>query len=475
MMKKILILTILFMFTECIWSQTDRIMYNKSQRKGNELFTNKVKKTICFDLGNYQIIKDKLRSVAFNDLYETVNYCEVDSIVTELYDTLTSKWNPTSMGKLLCNINERDSVLLVQQLDEFNNIWINLFKNEYTYNNEGYIICGYDWNMSLNQWIPSGKTEYNFNTNLNFNQEILYSWNIDSAKWIGFSKTEDFLDNLGNIIMKVYSSWDNKSNQWTSTAKDTLIYDEYNNNTLYTSYSWVDSLYQWIPSYQYEFTYDTNNNYISESISLWIDSSDIWFTLSKSDIEYTYDIDGNITLILATGYNWNNNTLQWDTTMGKTEQIYDIYGNRIQNIIYALDESTGKWIPWDKYEWGFDGCENLIQETFFQWNYWNSYWIPRSRDNNYYSAPCITIINTVNEQTIRVYPNPISSGFVEIDVSDIAGSLKIEIFNIKGEKVHEQKLFNKNQIYIGNLYKGLYIYQIINNYSKLNTGKIIIE
>jgi len=77
------------------------------------------------------------------------------------------------------------------------------------------------------------------------------------------------------------------------------------------------------------------------------------------------------------------------------------------------------------------------------------------------------------EEDINVYPNPASDNII-FNIDHITGVTNIEIFDIMGKKVMEQKLPDNKQIQINNLPQGIYIFQIINNENKF-TGRIIIR
>jgi Leucine-rich repeat (LRR) protein len=95
--------------------------------------------------------------------------------------------------------------------------------------------------------------------------------------------------------------------------------------------------------------------------------------------------------------------------------------------------------------------------------------------NVHFTMDCLaTDLNATEENSnISVYPNP-ATAFFTFDLKNISESAMVELFDLQGKKVLEQKLSENKQISVSNLPKGLYMYKI-NNGGKLYTGKIAVE
>ena len=91
----------------------------------------------------------------------------------------------------------------------------------------------------------------------------------------------------------------------------------------------------------------------------------------------------------------------------------------------------------------------------------------------YYSELNPTAVPGISERKISVYPNP-ANDYVVFDLPNIYESATVELFDIQGKKVLEQKLPENRQISVSNLHKGLYMYKL-NNKGVIYTGKLIIE
>ena len=99
-------------------------------------------------------------------------------------------------------------------------------------------------------------------------------------------------------------------------------------------------------------------------------------------------------------------------------------------------------------------------------------WVRNSRSTSWYSAQT-SGVNEFPERNIWVYPNP-ANEYIVFDLSDISGFPVVEIFDIQGIKVLEQRLSGSMQISVSNLSKGLYTYRLVNG-GIIRTGKFIIE
>ena len=96
-----------------------------------------------------------------------------------------------------------------------------------------------------------------------------------------------------------------------------------------------------------------------------------------------------------------------------------------------------------------------------------------SKGTFYYSEHYITFIPETPDKQISVYPNP-AKEFIAFDLTNISGTAIIEIYDIQGNKVIEQKLSENKQITVSSLPKGMYMYKI-NNGGKLFTGKLAVD
>jgi hypothetical protein len=74
--------------------------------------------------------------------------------------------------------------------------------------------------------------------------------------------------------------------------------------------------------------------------------------------------------------------------------------------------------------------------------------------------------------TFRVYPNPVTSGFVYIE-SDTDNEISVTVFDVLGKQLSGSTL-NNNKLNVSNLKKGVYILKITDGYAT-STQKLIIK
>jgi photosystem II stability/assembly factor-like uncharacterized protein len=77
------------------------------------------------------------------------------------------------------------------------------------------------------------------------------------------------------------------------------------------------------------------------------------------------------------------------------------------------------------------------------------------------------------ESTISVYPNP-AKDFVVFDLPNGSESATVELYDIQGKKVIQQKLTETKQISVGHLPRGLYLYRLTDS-KKFYAGKLVVE
>lgn len=79
----------------------------------------------------------------------------------------------------------------------------------------------------------------------------------------------------------------------------------------------------------------------------------------------------------------------------------------------------------------------------------------------------------LSEVEISLYPNP-SNGKIYLE-TEIA-NLEIRVYNLEGKEVYSYKLVKgKNSLQVGDLAKGIYLYQVGNPLSTIQQGKIILK
>jgi hypothetical protein len=324
------------------------------------------------------------------------------------------------------------------------------------------------YESTANHWSFSFKVKFYYDDNGNDTLEFVCNWDESTSRWITWFKAVSTYDDNGNMILKLMYLWDETNSQWITNIKSYYNYDANGNRTSYLSYIWDETSSKWWRWHKEESTYDDNGNKTLDIEYEWDETTSQW--LNKVKYEYTYDANGNMTLNI--GYNWDENTSQW-IRASKEEPTYDANGNITLYIGYTWHEYTDQWTNSFTEEYTYDSNENMVLYIGYNWDENTSQWIAFEKTTFYFSEHNITLNPKIPEKEISVYPNP-AEEFVVFDVPDISTSATIELFNVDGKKVLEQKLSENKQISVNNLGKGLYLFKL-HDIENIYVGKITIK
>jgi hypothetical protein len=271
--------------------------------------------------------------------------------------------------------------------------------------------------------------------------------------------------------------WNYDSLRWENM---TLIEYENNPDGLPLSVShffWnIDSL-NFYEMYKEVYEYDTNSNLITEKY-FYTDSVGNLFEGSR--VESQYDSNNYIYQKIL----WSSQNVYPEKEIFMTEKdlyFYDELYNRTRNELYFWDSLANEWIISQKAEFTFDTLHHYmdlfvpeyydfeykierIVESYYESGQWNELY-----NYSFYYAP-FHIVKTpfIEDKKIRVFPVP-AKDYIIIDAEI---NSKLEIFNIKGQKVYSKEITNDKVINISNLSSGTYIFYVIEN-NKKYTGKFI--
>ena len=321
------------------------------------------------------------------------------------------------------------------------------------------------WEKSTNQWLADLKKVITYDANGNVTQNILYEFDVDNYQWVLYQKQQYAYDDLGNVISEILY---NSNNQITYGSKYNNKYDDNGNVTQDSVSLWDPTGRFWVPGGKDEYSYDAGGNLASLIFSYWNDSTSQFVLNYKG--EFNYDANGYDTLDIYS--NWYAVTSEW-IIEHKTENTFDDAGNLTSLVDYFWTEATSKRENSYKYENTYDVNGNLTGSIYFQWDETSSQWLIIDKRTYYYSEYNITAVPVIPERKISVYPNPASDHIV-FDLTHASESANVELFDLQGKKVLEQKLSESKQISVNNLRKGLYMYRLNNN-GTIYEGKITVE
>ncbi len=347
-------------------------------------------------------------------------------------------------------------------------------KIQYTYDDNGNLsgetayegIDSTGWGP--NQWTASFKQEYHYNTNGQDTLLVIYRWDQSTRIWARVYESHLAYDDFGNVILAFDYDLDENNHQIPSGYKYEYTYNANRNVTLDSIYYRDFTTSQWILVNKDEYTYDTKGNVTSRIYYNLDDSINQWVYNIK--IEYHYDDNGNTTSII---YNhWDENTSKW---VGYNKIEYQYHTNGKKNVETYFDW-TGSENQWDSTSWGqftYDDNGNVTSFKLLSWDDYFGNWYEAITTDYYYSELNPTPVPGISGKEIRVYPNP-AKEYIVFDITNISSSAIVELFDLQGKKVLEQRLYDNNRVQINKLSKGLYLYSLHDS-GNVYDGKVTVE
>ena len=220
--------------------------------------------------------------------------------------------------------------------------WI---KEIFSYDSTGNIVLRvyYRWNKEIKDWEEGSKYENMYGANRK-QTTFGYRWNNATNEWEKNSKHEYAYDDNGIQIIHIIYEWDNAINDWTKPTSFKYEYAYNDEEQLIEKIEFVKKATNtWGKSYKCEYTYDTNNliieNFYEWGFYDWINTSQTQFKYdtngnkiyvfysvsmeSDNKYEYTYDYNGNHTMVVRYSCNKLDNPNVWEKYK-KEEYIYDL-------------------------------------------------------------------------------------------------------------------------------------------------------
>jgi len=358
-----------------------------------------------------------------------------DSATNEIFDIGMQDWVINGKTKFFYDNNGNHTSDIAQSWLKGFNVWVLSDKNDFQYDAMGNLIqeANYSWSTLTNKWVCKGKHIYSYNSQHMIIQEVDSVLNTILGGLIPSVKNEYSYDGAGYITSSIRYMWDDPSSQWANFIRSEFLFDNKGNDTLEMDYSH--------------------------------DETDQWVFNTK--LESAYNASGKLTKKIA--QSWLTSITKW-IPAGRFEYTYNNYGIETQ-LFYAWDFVKNNWFAFTRDEYSYDADGNQIQDIYYIWNADSSKMITTTRTKSYYSGNATTAVNNIPENYVTAYPNP-TSDFIVFHFSDKSGVGNVELFDLQGKKVLDEKL-NDEQVFIGNLAPGLYLYQVSYDRKKIN-GKIMI-
>ncbi len=362
---------------------------------------------------------------------------------------------------------------IIQDYDSDTQEYNDVFKEEYTYNDNGQLkeTKGYYW-MSI-IWTPASQTQYTYDTNDNLTQTIYLSWNDATKSFMNVFRNDLSYTN-NNLTSEISYNW--VSVEWKQKDKTDFVYDGDNMVSFHSS-EWNGT--QWTADDRGVVNYEANK--ISEVIIEEFENN-IW-VLSDKNIYHRDAATGHISEFIF--QTWENSAWKNDEKIN-----YKIEANNRMTEIFSTSPDGINWVQTDKTDYDYDLSTLLskYRSPFYVNVHLNEIgiddmphynrlltsttsensnddmpsaasWEIETRSIYYYSDDTMGFNDLSASNFVNVYPNPVKNT-LNIKLKDQIQA-DARLFDINGRLVLEQKIQALNtSLNIEALNAGIYILKI---------------
>ena len=324
------------------------------------------------------------------------------------------------------------------------------YLNKYAYDANGRQIGEYsfNWNSMTSKWDSSSKALTTYDSQGTELEYIYYNVDWQTKNWVrGYGyKNQNVYDGTGKLTEQTVQDWVAHLNAYRNSNKGTFVYDTQGKPTLYTQMDWdtisntFKNTFQVTDIVWHKWILNDIENSLTSSLTFKFWAVILWVNGNKQTT--TYDAYDNITEDKSE--TWSG--VSWELeSQEKTMYTYNNNGAMTESIrqVYDLDSA-------DFYNNSKSVFSNFIQ------------------------------FNSVSEKTnvqneLKVYPNPMVSE-ATISFNQPTPNTQFKLYDMVGHEVYSTKLEGQTTtIEKGNLQKGMYIYQILNQNNSVAKGKLIIQ
>ncbi len=364
------------------------------------------------------------------------------------------------------NTNKELIVLLQQNWDGNEGEWVNVAKEEFTYDVNGnqisHIWYG-DYDTLTQQWNANRKIEWDFNPDGSEAMSAFYDWVKDTQSWKLTYKTENRIDDFGETVLEQNIQWNTYLEQEIINYKREKIYDEQRNllsdTYISTDLFWDGSQYHMqIDGEKTENTYSASNQLLT--------TTEYYYTngqfVGDDKFEYTYNTTYPAAVETEYTYSWNGATSTWEKeSKGVLTSNFEV--TRDDMILPFGDEGESREV---KMYFSYMATELLL----YQWSVTANDWVENSKVKVHFSQSEFSSVDEVDAVHMTVYPNP-ASDFISVRLAGNT-TANIRMYDLQGRKIYESPINNQSKIDLTGLANGVYFYQIIRGHETVN-GKLL--
>lgn len=316
------------------------------------------------------------------------------------------------------------------------------------------------WDTQMNDWTMIKGHTYTYDPTRNLTNTYTFKWNSVTKRWENCSWELYFRNQNSSQIIKTIHKWDPENNIWFPCKCEECYYNANGNPTEFIFYDWDSKSCEWIKKERENWTYNERGNLTENKCSVWDNETNCWIT-RKCDV-FTYDTNENLTEELnmslepetnTWAYNyikfiyngnttiteqinilWNPGTDMYLKSYKRVDYTYDLEGNITEEMIYRWDSEINEWQPYEMklYYW------SVISTT-----------IPGNSLENVYTV----YPNPFTDYTTISLPD--SEATKSVEIIDSYGRIVRTVTDIESNRV---------TIYRENLPAGIYFIRISGDY-----------
>lgn len=386
------------------------------------------------------------------------------------WDELESEWHHISDEQFDYDENGYLIEYKRQFLDEFDQVWVPSKYFETTYDANGHKLThiDYKWDDVELAWFRRSKDEWTYNEAGDVTQLITYGWNLDELVWFEIQKSERQYDDQNRLVAETKFTWDDSSEDWGSESKREYTFDDAGNLTLEVDYDWDPDNNEWSKADQYVRTYDAQGRKTEEvrsGIGLSLIANPPFENRFKA--EYEYEDGTEPTLIHE--YLWDSDSEEW-YDLRRTEATYTEKGQLIDRQKYFLTDDVWSGMFRTTVEGPDDGNTiNIISHDWVSddWVYETSKTFYFGEDVNVHipDNPVMSVEVPSSCQGV-VYPNPLRDQPLTI-FGFTSSHATFKLFDLQGKLLQTYDTAPNEQLDLGQLKTGYYIYHLISGTEKI--------
>jgi hypothetical protein len=375
-----------------------------------------------------------------------------------------------------------------------NSTWVNTNRNLWYFNDENLQIQNIQFKWSQNQWIKDAKTESVYDENERTVENSYYLWDTDNEIWLNLSKIEFGYNDQGLQNLIILYSTDAYTNDWVPVDKREINFNEFGLVEVYKVFRWNTDSSVWYNYTRATITYvddvgsshddywDTigwrpysrNDGLRLDSITVMYSSysyvnDSVWIMNQRNKIKSIEDSSGDF--MFYESYEFVETSNSWGGTE-KFDRIENEFGQFELSIRYTWIGNE-EWMYKSKYQRAFNehqipfyGCES-------NWSIAINGWKKGSSATSYFKN--ISAINETNNNNFTsIFPNPCHNQLNLSIENQNTTEIHFKIHSVTGELVDEGSVRSSNTITLNveHLEKGLYLIQIDNG-NTISTGKFM--